>query len=433
MRFSRTNAVAAAVASVVSGFAVCPQVTSASSLAGSVVVERTGGTAGFGGDAVSTPNTVGIFLDAFSLTPVSPTLLQTITLPTTDPDGAGAQMRITEAGDRDGGPSAQDNARVGHLNLSANGQYLMLGGYSLPVGTVSPQTVNTNGTDPEGPAPRVIARIDTLTGAVDTSTGLDVTNSSNPGSLRSVVSVDGSSFYVQGSSSTIGTRLIPTFGSVTAEVANTTNRINSASHRTLEIAGGRLFMASSSSTVAGVNDFGSTPPTTTTTATPLPGFPAGNTPNFNPGQFVLLDRTAGVGYGGTGIDTIYLANLDQALGGLAKYTFDGANWSLDYTLSAGLSGTNTDTMSIGLIGLDYFADDALGNPIFYATTMGTTTQNALVRITDSGLASSFTKISDSPVNTRFRGVAVVVPEPGSLALLGLGAGGVLVRRRQLPR
>src|SRR3954470_21677267 len=68
----------------------------AAPFSGGIMVERVGGDANFagaGGAAVS-GTAASIFLDEFSL--ASGNRLQTIALPDTDPDGAGAQHRITE-------------------------------------------------------------------------------------------------------------------------------------------------------------------------------------------------------------------------------------------------------------------------------------------------------------------------------------------------
>jgi hypothetical protein len=429
---ARRAALAASVASVVVIGGIQHHAVAAP-LIGSVVVERSGGTSGFGAAGATTPNTTDIFLDAFS--PLSQSYLQTITLPSTDPDGAGSQRAITDVGDRDGGPGAQDNARVGLLSASVDGSYLVTGGYQLPTGIASPQTIDTVASaEANTPAPRVIARINTATGAVDTSTALNLTNSTNPGSVRSVATVNGSNFYLQGSSGTMGARFVPTFGVENASTA-VTNRINGDSNRSVRIAGGQLYVASTSSNapaaVSVVNPSGGgLPGGTATTFTALPGLPASST--VSSGQFVLLDRAAGVGFNGTDLDTLYLADLSQASGGVQKYSFDGSTWALQYTLSAGLTASNTDTLSRGIIGLDYYADE-LGNPVLYATTMGTATQNALVRVVDAGAASPFTLVSNSPANTRFRGVAVVVPEPGTFSLAALTFGGWCLRRRRAAR
>src|SRR5205807_549460 len=109
--------------------------------------------------------------------------VQTINMPTLV---NGAQRRLTDSG------SATSD---GFLTLSANGQYLTLGGYDAAVGTAGvassdPATVN-----------RIIARID-LGGNVDTSTAITDGGALN---IRSTVTNDGSTmWFVAGGSAGSG-------------------------------------------------------------------------------------------------------------------------------------------------------------------------------------------------------------------------------------
>src|SRR5262249_60548949 len=84
----------------------------------------------------------------------------------------------------------------GFLNLSTNGQYLLLAGYRAAIGTAN--VVSTT----SAASPRVIGRITVATGAVDTSTALTDAYSGN--NIRSATSDDGTRFWTGGTSSTVG-------------------------------------------------------------------------------------------------------------------------------------------------------------------------------------------------------------------------------------
>jgi hypothetical protein len=67
-----------------------------------------------------------------------------------------------------------------------------------------------------------------------------------------------------------------------------------------------------------------------------------------------------------------------------------------------------------------------GTPVLYATNVGSTASNSLWSLADTGAGSTFSKISDSPNNSFFRGVALApVPEPSTLAMLIAGCFGTI--------
>src|SRR3954462_6090949 len=96
----------------------------AAAFSGGIVVERIGGDADFMSGAAQAGGTATpIFLDEFSLS--TGNRIQTIALPTTDPDGAGPQHQITENGNA---------TLIGFLQRSVHGHYLMATGYAVDAG-----------------------------------------------------------------------------------------------------------------------------------------------------------------------------------------------------------------------------------------------------------------------------------------------------------
>jgi hypothetical protein len=374
----------------------------AAAFSGGIVVERIGGDADFmSGTAQVAGTATPIFLDEFSLS--TGNRIQTIALPATDPDGAGAQHQITENGNA---------SNIGFVQRSADGHYLVAMGYAVDVdstGLVGSSTTNN----------RIIARI-AANGTVDTSTGYTDANSVDVnlnGTPRSATSADGSSFYFITANATSGMRLLPSFGSV----VDTTLRAGgeNSTGRTVSIYGGRLFFSSSAnnSLTSVTNASGGLPTTDdpTNIKTPLLAL----TDNSNPEAFVLLDRDANISFDGTGLDTLYIANLNTIdtsntnptgssnTGGIQKFTFDGTTWNQQITYNSGLSSDNTVPVFGGINGLTFAGVDGSNNPILYATTRaGANVGNALVKLVDSGPSAAFTVVATAPVNTVLRGVTL---------------------------
>jgi hypothetical protein len=83
-------------------------------------------------------------------------------------------------------------------------------------------------------------------------------------------------------------------------------------------------------------------------------------------------------------------------GGIQKWTFDGTNWSLAYTVSLG-----TTTGARGCY-VDFYS---AANPIVYALTRRTSGVNAVVRFTDTNISNpTLTTLSTSPTNTVYTGI-----------------------------
>jgi len=321
------------------------------------------------------------FLEEYT---TSGTFVQSMSLPTVD--GAGNNQTCTMAGNI--------NTNEGYLALSTNGQYLTLACHDAALGT----TVATAGT-----IDRVVARVD-MNGNIDTTTRF------NPGTVgfnvRSAV-MDGNNIWVTSNrndravmhttfGSTTGTVLTNTFaGTVVGKIFNdgTQNQL--------------YLSADNNTSTVGMYSVGVGLPTSTGIAPArLNGFPLNNTPDtMTPADFWFADPS-----------TIYFSDTRAIAigGGLQKWTLNAGVWSMEYTMNVGLGG--------GLFGLTGVVDGS-GTRLF-----GTTTDNKLVSVLDTGPGSAFTTLATGSAGNIFRGVVLTVPEPGSLSLLVLG-GLLLIRRR----
>ncbi len=340
---------------------------------GNLIVVRAGdGALALGSTAAAT------FVDQFDRITPGPTL-STIALPTAV---AGANQPVTLQGTA---------TSEGFITQTVDGNHLLVAGYAAIPGAASPNgaasaTVN-----------RVVARID-LSGAIDSSTAL--TDAHNAGSIRSAVSVDGTSFWTSGAGSTLaGTNRGMAWASGVGATTSVQIPSTLTNGRVAAIYNGQLYVSSAAGGTFGVSAVGTGLPTTSGQAsTLLPGMSAATgTGTISQYDFWFADP-----------QTLYVADDRTAAngGGIQKWTESAGTWTFQYTLSPG----------VGCRGLSGIRDQ-FGTHL-YATT-AVTSANGLVTVDDTGIGATFTTLATAPTNTVFRGVRFV-RTPNSATLAGTG-------------
>ncbi len=332
---------------------------------GNIVIARVGD-----GSATLSAAATEVFLDEY--TPGG-TLVQSIALPTSV---SGTNRILTASGNA--------TSELG-MTRSADGRYLVLTGYSAAPGT--PGVTASLATD----VTRVIGLIG-ADGGFDTSTSTgDAFSGSN---IRTAATADGTSFYSVGGNS--GVRY-QAFGSAMSTQLNTAP----VNVRSINVAGGNLYLSTASSPYIGLSQVGTGLPTAAgQTVAVLPGFPAA-TAGASPYGFYLADLSPTV----PGVDVAYVADDRTTAGGIQKWSLVAGSWVLNGTMAGsaaaavrGLNGTTSGT-AVSLVasssnGLFFLADNGGYN-------------------TAPSLATLPAAIATAPANTAFRGLAFapVAPAP----------------------
>lgn len=352
---------------------------------GNLVVVQVGDGAGSLGSAATAS-----FLKEFTL---GGSLVQTINMPTV---ASGLNQALTLSGTA---------TSEGFLTLSANGQFLTLGGYGAVPGTANVTTANPTTVN------RVVGRVD-MNGNVDTSTAL--TDAYNGSNIRSTASTDGVDIWTAGNAGSgqgaTGGPRYTTFGSTTSVRVDST----ASNMRVVNIYKGQLYVSSSSGTLLGVSTVASGLPTTLSAGpiTPLTGFPT--TGSHSSYDFWFKDD-----------NTLYVADDGSAAngGGIQKWIQSAGSWSLAYTL------LNTGSATTAVRGLAGTIDGNGDAVLFGTTTAGSA--NTLIALTDTGATSVASVLATAGANTVFRGVEflAIVPEPSSAALLLVGGLALFFRRK----
>ncbi|KAJ3278317.1 hypothetical protein HDU76_009943, partial [Blyttiomyces sp. JEL0837] len=244
----------------------------------------------------------------------------------------------------------------GRISISVDGNYVVAGGVDSTIAGIATTS-----------KPRAVVRLDS-TGTVSRATTFsDAYQLSS--SLRSVYSVDGSVFYVSGSSQ--GVRLTNLNGTTTSDVWT-------GNGRSIGIFGGVLYVSSASSSPGfkGVAAFSGLP-TSTTTPTLVLG-----SETSSPYDFIIFST----------LNVAFVA--DDATGyGLTRYDLVGGVWTKTYILSDPCRGLT------GYVSGNNFV-------LFVSTTV-----NTIVRVVEPvtaavGVHINTIVVNTAGTNTAFRGVAL---------------------------
>ena len=353
---------------------------------GNVVIYRVGD----GSTAlINTGNAV--FLDEYT---TGGTLVQSVPMPTT---ASGANSGFFASGTA---------TSEGLMTLSADGRYIMATGYASTAATSLSGTTGAA-------VNRVVGRID-LNGNIDTSTKLtDFASGNNP---RGIASTNGTDIWVAGGAG--GVRYTTLGATTSTQLSTTVTNI-----RGVQISNGQLYVSDNSGTAVRLGAVGSGTPTTAgQTIVNLSGFPTAGSPY----QFFFADLDSGV----AGNDTLYVAEDTTGGGQIQKYSLVAGNWTAAGSISAagvrGLTGYVTGT-TVSLFATTG-ASTATGGGTLYSFSDGTGYNG-----TASGTATNAFSLAVNS-NEAFRGIVYIplaaIPEPGTLALLGLAPLAALLLRRR---
>lgn len=322
---------------------------------GNLVVYRVGA----GADAL-TNAAAPVFLDEFTATG---TKVGSTALPTA---AAGANHALTAVG---------QSRSEGLISTGPNG-LLALTGYDATPGTTAPGGLSLTASDP-ATVGRVVGIVD-ADGTIDTSTVL--TGAGAPKIVRSAVT-DGKRVWAAGGNGGVLTSELGS-GTTSTVAGDATSNITS-----LTVQGHQLFAGGVlADRLAKV---GTGAPSGTATATDLPGLPE----NLLTYGYALIDLTA-KGFGGTTLDTLYVADAASRGGTVDKYAYDGTTWTLVGDLDV--------PGATGLVA------DATGDSVSLAVT----TPTQLLTLTDahgsstSAFTATPTVLATAPAGTEFRGVAL---------------------------
>ncbi len=349
-------ATAVATAAVVVPLVTSSEANAARFTGGDVVVYRVG----TGASALSNA-AAPVFLDEFG--PTAGPAIRSVALPTAAAEG---NLPLTASG---------QSRSEGLIDRSADGRFLAVTGYDAAPGATGAGGLSLTTTDPAS-TPRVVGLVD-ANGTVDTTTKL----AGAPKIIRSATTTNGERLWATGGNGGI---LTATRGASTSSAVAGGATSNFSA---LTIQGGQLF--SSGILTNRLAAVGSGTPTTGAPAT-LAGLPD----NLLTYGYAFADLVPGVGYGSTGLDTLYIADGSSRGGTLDKYRLTGATWTLAGAVDVP-----------GVFGV-------VANVTGSSVSLAVTTPTQLITLTDpNGPAATFTPgaqtvLANAGANTEFRGVAL---------------------------
>jgi hypothetical protein len=371
-----------------------------------ILVERVGD----GTTAINTTSGNSIYVDEYTNSTSTSTLVQSIAFPIHDDAAGGTNHALVQ--------QAQQST-TGGLTLSGNGQYIFLNGYDVnldptvaPSGSVDVRSGSTFA--------RTIGRIK-YDGTVDSGVAISDAGSGN---FNDVYSLDGASFYVTGQGNTVrykSTYTQQAATQTTTSIASTSISGTSNTGVGLEIFGGQLYVIGGSPTgTLKVGTVGTGIPTTSgQTVTELPGITTNTSTNTYPyfcvdAYFTHLDGSSAP----AGINTVYIADdgLTFGTGSISKWALVSGSWTkvgeVDYSGTnlgfywmQGQTATNGSGATTGVTLFSTYGNGGGGNTgpgLLYALT-DTNGYNAAISSSSATLIAS----DDNTTNNTFRGVALV--------------------------
>jgi Secretion system C-terminal sorting domain len=280
-------------------------------------------------------------------------------------------------------------AHEGQLNLSEDRNYLTAVGYNAAVGTAA-ATQRT--------AEKRIARINAA-GTVDLSTSIPAAQGFSGVSMRSAVSSDGSSYYVQ-SGTVNAAHGVRTVGHGTSSSSAFTPGTGSG-YRSINLFGGTVYSTQTTSPVINSHDG-----VGTATALTIATTPAISGPEYT--QILFLDTNNDATY-----DLLYIADRNS---GLRKFHGSGSSWTP--------VGSNALGFSNGAGGGYYGLTGRMegGKPTLYAVKI-VSGASYLIKVVDNSLLTedwtapalpsrnaTISVLASTGANEQFKGVAFT---PGS--------------------
>lgn len=344
---------------------------------GNIVIARVGE----GGTVTLSSAAAAVFLDEYTPAGV---FVQSVAMPT-----------AVSGNNRAFAVSGSSNSELA-LARTVNKQGLVLAGYGTTPGTLAVAATDAANTV------RVVGLVG-ADGSVNTTTSLGSAFSGS--NVRSVASVDGTSFYVAGNAaagSPAGLHYI-TLGGFNPTQLNTAAPTNL---RVVNIVDGNLYVSSSSGTAIGISQVGTGLPTTAgQTITMLPGAPGSvGASGQSPYGFFFADLSTTV----AGVDVVYVVDSRSGGapgGGIQKWSLAGGTWVLNGTI-----GNSTASQLTGIEG------SVTGSAVALFATSGTNLF-ALTDNTGYNVAPTLTTlpgaIATAAANTVFRGVAFAPVGPAA--------------------
>lgn len=350
--------------------------------AGDLLIYRVDGNgAALGSDAAL------VYLDEY--TP-SGTLVQSFAMP-----GGASGTRLTSSG------SASSE---GKLTVSPDGRFVAMVGYDAAENTLAVKSgVN-----------RTIAVFSTATGVSNLTTG---TLGGNDNARGVAVDNTGTNLWLAsaGGAGTADTALGLRYlyqGQTTAGPL-----LTNLNTRGARIFGDQLYEWGDANGNYGIFKVGSGLPTTANqTLTGLTGLNGDST--LDSYGFFMADLDSGV----AGYDTLWLARDTT---GVSKYSLVGGTWALNNTIDPG--GVYHIDGSVAADGVTLAIVEGQNNGVTRIMTLKDSAGY------NQNMPGTFTELIPDGNNQAFRGVAFVIPEPTTAAMLGLTAVGLVMRRRMVRR